>query len=399
MRLIRVINGTVCTGRNTNCATGGAAMMVVAKNWLGAHWRLLLPHRVVLRGTSCALLFSVRQTGVGIQPSYGKLAIQTITWLRGLQSDLCGHRWQLGEQHVALTLIPLDDRSDAVHSYCAWRLDEQSDWRSQASAEYRRLRTASPTPRRNIVSTDGLTVIDTTTIDRRLRNATIPRRRRPRLSTANRGRPENFDTVRSDFGETLAAMLLSQEWGTKFGYQAVRDRETIHLPGRGIDIVGVELPTASSERLRLILGEVKVSSDRNSPPSVVDTKEDGLAKQHLAHLREHQVTSEKLWNTSRMVVDVDIRDRFLEAALYFEDALWDHLDVVCCAILVRPKGCYNATDFGNKLTSPDDYRPALIRFCILCISDTLDSTVDAWLAEARADETPETQNEIEKVPA
>jgi len=63
-------------------------------------------------------------------------------------------------------------------------------------------------------------VIDDKGVLARLKGACVPFRRE-----------DNFDVVRSDFGETLAYALLEQTDGTAIGYKSVRDRETHTITG------------------------------------------------------------------------------------------------------------------------------------------------------------------------
>jgi hypothetical protein len=181
--------------------------------------------------------------------------------------------------------------------------------------------------------------------------------------------------VRSDFGETLAYVLLEDQFGTLIGYKGVRDRETIQQVGRGIDIVGVE----EGDPLLLLLGEVKVSDESASPPQVVDKTADCLQVQHLKHIGERQITAKKIWDQSRHVTDKDIRDRLFTAALYFESERWDKLQLISCSVLVRPEQKYSDRDFGSFRDAPSDYCPARIRFIIFCVpGDSIESIIQDW---------------------
>ncbi len=99
-----------------------------------------------------------------------------------------------------------------------------SEWGEEVAKEYIGLRISSANELKNI-SVEGITVVDVQTIRERLRKVTVP--------LLGKG---PLDIVRSDFGETIAYLILEKHFSTAIGYKGVRDRETVKLPGRGIDI-------------------------------------------------------------------------------------------------------------------------------------------------------------------
>src|SRR5262249_14398812 len=148
----------------------------------------------------------------------------------------------------------------------------------------------------------------------------------------------------------------------------VRDRETIQLPARGIDVIGVE-EAEEGARLILVIGEVKVSDEAGSPPAVVDAAVDSLRNQHLAHIRDLQQTANKIWNQSRLALDLVVRNLFFTAAYLLEEQRLTDLDLVAYSLLVRPTNCHTERDFGSFRSAQNDYAPARIRFIVVCIPD------------------------------
>ena len=252
------------------------------------------------------------------------------------------------------------------HRYRVLGVAGDPQWLAFCAAEYVRLRTQCVAPL-GTVSLDGIEVLSTAEIRRRLADASIPIRR-----------PGNFDVVRSDFGEVLAYVVLQQEFGTRFGYQGVRDRETVQLTARGIDVIGVE----DGARPVLVIGEVKVSSESTSPPRVVDSAEDSLSSQHLAHLRDPQATAKKCWDKSRFASDRGVRDLFFLAAFLLEEERWDDLDVVSYCLLVRPESLHTVADFGTFRSAPAKFAPARVRFFVVCVPNGIEETVAAWHSAA-----------------
>ncbi|QRK12089.1 hypothetical protein JQX13_19800 [Archangium violaceum] len=228
--------------------------------------------------------------------------------------------------------------------------------------EYNRLRTETALPLTE-VQLDGIQVLDVAGLKAKLAAACIPQRT-----------GTTFDVTRSDFGETIAYMLLEKEYETRFGYRSIRDRELVNLPGRGIDLVGVE----TGPVLTLVLGETKVSGENVSPPQVVEKSEDSLHRQHRFHLTERKATYNKLFDLARHVRDEDIRNYLFAAALLFEKEEWSRLQLISYCVLVRPHSCHKKADFGKFIKKPEVFDPSQIRFWIVCMPDDIDSTIDAW---------------------
>jgi len=276
---------------------------------------------------------------------------------------------------MTLTFIPIEEFESSGHSFRSLGLTDSLDWIDTVATEYIRLRTECAQPLADI-SLDGIEVLRVDRIGKYLKNATIPERRF-----------DNFDVVRSDFGELLCYMLLEQEYETRFGYKSIRDRETTQQPGRGIDAVGVEEDDEGTP-LTLVLGEVKVSNEAASPPQVVDKSNDCLRNQHLSHLRNPVATAKKIWDMSRRSPDPSAQALLFTAALYLEEKQWDKLRLIACCVLVRPRCKYTKADFGSFQQCPDDYKPALIRFLVVCIPDDVEKMVQNWYAIIKRPEVP-----------
>jgi hypothetical protein len=240
-----------------------------------------------------------------------------------------------------------------------------SSWLQAVAAKYIALRTECKGPLAPVV-VDGITVFDVQQVRSAIRRGAIPKRRSG----------SNFDVVRSDFGETLAYILLEMFYGSSLGYQSVRDRELTNSTGRGIDVLAIEW----KEKLTLVIGEVKVSNDKASPPQVVDTSDDCLRNQHLGHLSDRATTAKKITNSSRNITDAKLRSLFIFAAELLEEGQWNELDIITYSLLVRPRNRYISTDFGSFYTTPSDYVPSNIRFVVFCIPDEVEPIIQEWYA-------------------
>lgn len=72
-----------------------------------------------------------------------------------------------------------------------------------------------------------------------------------------------------EVGETLAECLLEEELGVKFPWNSERDKRTPKASLPGADLVGL---IEDGDEALLVLGEVKTSSDANTPPQVMSGK-------------------------------------------------------------------------------------------------------------------------------
>jgi len=68
-------------------------------------------------------------------------------------------------------------------------------------------------------------------------------------------------------GEAMAEAYLGREHGVTWPWNMERDKRTPKASLPGADLVGFEL---IEENVRLVLGEVKASSDRDTPPNVMN---------------------------------------------------------------------------------------------------------------------------------
>jgi hypothetical protein len=255
------------------------------------------------------------------------------------------------------------DLSTKTHKFlCCEPEDAGEEWLDKLAETYLILRSSTHSPLNPIIY-DGLS-LDVTELRRKIETANLP--------DFHGG---IFDVVRSDFGEVWSYVVMESDFATRFGYKSVRDRETIQLPGRGIDGIGVEY---NLNKLTLILLETKVSDEVVSPPQVVDIAKDSLRNQHLDHLNNRKKTYKKILDCGRRSWEEDTRDLLFAAAVYFEREAWDKMDLICSCFLVRSSKVYKTTDFGTFQTSTEDYLPAKIRFIVMCTPKTVDEMVKLW---------------------
>lgn len=267
---------------------------------------------------------------------------------------------------------------DGVHRYRVMAPDHD-EWLEGLAALYRELRTDSRVPLSDLGLT-GIEGFDVNELAVVLADTQIPTRH------ANSKMPKHLAVERSDIGELALALVGEMIHGYSYGYRSVRDRELVTLPGRGIDQIGVLEVELDSGRRGCVLsfGEAKVSSDKKSPPGVVDSGDDALRAQHVGHLEERDASVGKVLGTARQTTDRAVARMLYTAGMLLRKES-DLLTVRSTSMLVRDQS-HKLTDFGSFRASPSDFDPGHIDFTILVV-DTADieAVVDEFLELARKD--------------
>ncbi len=272
----------------------------------------------------------------------------------------------------------LSEWDDGVHRYRVIAPDNDG-WLDGLAALYRELRTTPRVPLADLGLTgiEGFNLQELTHV---IADTQIPQR------STGEGAPKHLAVERSDVGELALAIVGELVHGYSYGYRSVRDRELVSMPGRGIDQIGVmEVELVSGEFACILsLGEAKVSVDKKSPPSVVDTSSDSLRIQHRGHLAEKYDSIQKVIGAGRQT-----SDQKTALQLYRAGMLWrsdsDLLTVRSTSMLVRDRH-YKQSDFGTFASQPADFEPGHIDFTILVVdTDDIETVVDAFLQLARQD--------------
>lgn len=239
-----------------------------------------------------------------------------------------------------------------------------SDWLNAVAKTYTGLRTATIVPMQS-VSLDEISVVDVKQIEQRLKAASIPKRNKAK---------GNFDVLRSDFGEAVSFMILRDKHAMRLVYTGIRDRELVNIPGRGPDCFGVE----DGDKITIVIGEVKVTTDEKCPPGVVETAKDCLRVQHVDHMKDLSKTSDKLWHMSRHCRDIETQRLAHTALLYLDYGQLSKIRIVAFSLLVRQKNHYKPADFGTFKSSPATFQPADVRFVTFCVPMAIEELIDQW---------------------
>ncbi|MFC9115001.1 Hachiman antiphage defense system protein HamA [Streptomyces sp. NPDC057092] len=162
------------------------------------------------------------------------------------------------------------------------------------------------------------------------------------------GREKHLDVQRSEFGEIIASEVLKQVFDTSIPAARIAHKEIPDQQTRGADVMGLEGIELS--RPTLIVGEVKGSQSRKSPPGVVGqmvTKLEALSTnrramlQELAWLRDY---SEEEY--------ADICARIHASFLLKKD----YFEIVLSPLLVRTDSTHHPNDAGDFRLKPGRFK-------------------------------------------
>jgi hypothetical protein len=186
------------------------------------------------------------------------------------------------------------------------------------------------------------------------------------------------DIYRSDLGELLMTYYFEEKLPEKERFviplKNITFRERTELPGRGLDAIGYK--KISDEKIEILLGEAKVSADKNSPPAVVDVKNDSLYMTQLKHKNDVPMVIQRLSDYARRLKAEDAKIIGF-VIICLEHNLSDNYSITYGCTLIRDFTCVNeVTDFGKLKSQKTDFEPGKIHFSILSFSNkSIEETV------------------------
>jgi len=189
------------------------------------------------------------------------------------------------------------------------------------------------------------------------------------------------DIYRSDLGELLMTYYFEEKLpeGERFviPLKNITFRERADMPGRGLDAIGYK--KVSDEKIEILLGEAKVSSDKKSPPAVVDSANDSIYNTHLKHKDNVPIVVQRLSDYARRL---NARDAGIIGfvILCLEKNLSDKYSITYGCTLIRDHTCVNEdSDFGRLKSQKADFEPGKVHFSILSFSNNnIEETVNMF---------------------
>ncbi len=186
------------------------------------------------------------------------------------------------------------------------------------------------------------------------------------------------DIYRSDLGELLMTYYFEEKIaeGERFiiPLKNITFRERYDMPGRGLDAIGYK--QISDNKIEILLGEAKVSQDKKTPPSIVDTSSDSIFNTHTNHKNDSPVVIQRLSDYARRL---NIKDAEIIgfAIICLEHKFEDKIDITYGCTLIRDFECVNEdSDFGKMKSEQINFEPGKVHFSILSFKDkTIEETV------------------------
>jgi hypothetical protein len=190
------------------------------------------------------------------------------------------------------------------------------------------------------------------------------------------------DIYRSDLGELLMTYYFEEKLPEAERFiiplKNITFRERAELPGRGLDAIGYR--KSSDIQIEILLGEAKVSADKNSPPAVVDTTNDSLYNTHLKHRTDVPTVMRRLTDYARRLNAKDAAAILGFVILCKNNPSADNSRITYGCTLIRDHTCVNEiTDFGKLKSKSAGFEPNKVHFSILSFSNkSIEETVDLF---------------------
>ena len=194
------------------------------------------------------------------------------------------------------------------------------------------------------------------------------------------------DIYRSDLGELLTTYYFEEKVSPDRRFliplKNISYRERFDLPGRGIDTIGYRVV---DQKVNILIGEAKVSSQKENPPHVVDKNNDSIYKTQKSHHENIAMVLQRMTDYMRRL---PISSHLIIIAgvvinIYKGDT--EKYDITYGCGLVRDYQCADETkDFGKMKSLAHEFEPGMIDFAIFSFTEkTIDETVDMFYQKVR----------------
>ena len=147
------------------------------------------------------------------------------------------------------------------------------------------------------------------------------------------------------------------------------------MPGRGIDVTGYKVE--NSGVIEILLGEAKVSSQKQNPPKVSDDIYDEQIKYTNTN---KDYLKRRLANYSKKLDTEDAANITL-VLLAIETGINNIYQLVYGCCLVRDTSCYASADFGKMKTNQKLFSPDRINYIIPVFDKPIEDVVDLFYNE------------------
>lgn len=188
------------------------------------------------------------------------------------------------------------------------------------------------------------------------------------------------DIYRSDLGELLMTYYFEEKLPEGERYiiplKNITFRERADMPGRGLDAIGYK---QNETNIEILLGEAKVSREKQSPPAVVDSTKDSIYQTQKSHHDNTTVVIQRLSDYARRLGRQDAAILGF-AIVSLSNNISGNCVVTYGCTLIRDYECINdATDYGKMKSHSSEFEPGKVHFSLLSFKDkTIKETVDLF---------------------
>lgn len=189
------------------------------------------------------------------------------------------------------------------------------------------------------------------------------------------------DIYRSDLGELLTTYYfedkVEKERRFLIPLKNITYRERPDMPGKGIDTIGYR---HEGDKINILLAEAKVSSQKKSPPDVVDVTKDSIYKTHKKHHDDESLILERLTDYLRRLPFSDYFIAIAGVVVNMHAGKKDKYDITYGCGLIRDSKCVDdVNDFGKMKSMENYFTPGMIDFIIFSFTEKdIDETVDLF---------------------
>lgn len=175
--------------------------------------------------------------------------------------------------------------------------------------------------------------------------------------------PLHLQVPRNEVAEVLALYVLEHLHRFQVPASRIKNKEVPGSPSRGLDVLGI---TPSSA---VALTEVKASSSKSSPPSVVHSAPDSMHTETLRRLNDPKsLLAELHWALKH--AKESTRESAAKSLLLY--SLPGPPTPVVAPVLVRAADTYQVNDYGNFRTPSTEFGKSPIQFVIIRLPVTLE---------------------------
>lgn len=197
--------------------------------------------------------------------------------------------------------------------------------------------------------------------------------------------PALQDIYRSDLGEMLLTYYFEEKIAAPERFHIplknITFRELAGLPGRGLDAIGYRI---INDKVELLIGEAKVSTQKKNPPAVVHDADDSIWQTQVKFKNDRSLLVQRLSDYAKRLSAEHVAP-IMAAIVSMEYSLDDTFDIVFGCALIRDHDCMKVNeDFGVFYTRQTDFDPYQLSFCILNFDKNIGDTVDLFYKKVRA---------------